>query len=576
MEAAEAKFTQIVGSSDPDEDVEWIFKLHKQLAKIYYSEGKLDRVLRQVGRLTGMLAKVNGNYAEESISKILHRYSLASFTFVTEMYDEILANLDESGPARGPSQRLWLRINMSRLRQLLADGPIEKCPQLLHDVNEKLAGMSELTQNLYALDVIAAEIEYCFKTAESVDSAEGAALGNTTGTALGTATGTTPGNTFGTTNTSIGGTSGTSVLSNLSRLYRKSMEFKLAITHPRVMGVIGECGATIHFFRGNYDAARVEFYECFKNYDEAGSTEKKKVLKYLLLCLLLSENQVNPFESQETQLYAYLDEYRLLIRLLTCCERLDLPGYLAVLTQMEAEKDPLVRDAIFRTAATAILHSLKRKLLLNFFKAYRTVSFDFLVKRLQLAGSEELERLLLQMTNSGAAANLRVDFDQQFVEIGPLQEKWCTSLDHSTAYKNLAANAAIGFSGPFAPPESASLPMDVDSPADRPEQVFLQTGQLSPFDALLLPQPDFSEKSVAEWLSCVTLLLDISAAPEESAEEPETSTADNDQLAEENTSKGILQLALPTDSHTHEPPEHVGSKTDALLAWSQKLAEQFR
>lgn len=44
-----------------------------------------------------------------------------------------------------------------------------------------------------------------------------------------------------------------------------------------------------------------DFFESFKNYDEAGSPQRIQVLKYLVLAYMLMGSEINPFDSQETK-----------------------------------------------------------------------------------------------------------------------------------------------------------------------------------------------------------------------------------------------------------------------------------
>ena len=124
---------------------------------------------------------------------------------------------------------------------------------------------------------------------------------------------------------------------------------KSAIPHPRIMGmvhfmvllflkadhslliqklgVIRECGGKMHMgesesnfiyvslsLRNSYtimfkicnyaeewEKAQTDFFEAFKNYDEAGSPQRITCLKYLVLANMLMESQINPFDSQETK-----------------------------------------------------------------------------------------------------------------------------------------------------------------------------------------------------------------------------------------------------------------------------------
>jgi hypothetical protein len=54
---------------------------------------------------------------------------------------------------------------------------------------------------------------------------------------------------------------------------------------------------------GEWERAQVDFFEAFRNYDEAGSPQRIQVLKYLVLANMLMGSKINPFDSQETQPY---------------------------------------------------------------------------------------------------------------------------------------------------------------------------------------------------------------------------------------------------------------------------------
>ena len=57
----------------------------------------------------------------------------------------------------------------------------------------------------------------------------------------------------------------------------------------------------IHSSVGQWNKASEDFFESFRNYDEAGSPQRIQVLKYLVLANMLTGSEVNPFDSQETK-----------------------------------------------------------------------------------------------------------------------------------------------------------------------------------------------------------------------------------------------------------------------------------
>ncbi|KAL2347684.1 hypothetical protein Fmac_001684 [Flemingia macrophylla] len=73
-----------------------------------------------------------------------------------------------------------------------------------------------------------------------------------------------------------------------------------ASPHPRVMGIVNECGGKIHMVEHQWSQATANFLEAFKNYDEVGNDQRCiRCLKYLGLANMLMESQVNPFDGQE-------------------------------------------------------------------------------------------------------------------------------------------------------------------------------------------------------------------------------------------------------------------------------------
>jgi COP9 signalosome complex subunit 2 len=75
-------------------------------------------------------------------------------------------------------------------------------------------------------------------------------------------------------------------------LYHKALEIKSAIPHPKIMGVIRECGGKMHMREKEWEKAHTDFFEAFKNYDEAGSPRRIQCLKYEYVGLVLMKSKV--------------------------------------------------------------------------------------------------------------------------------------------------------------------------------------------------------------------------------------------------------------------------------------------
>lgn len=424
MDAAIKLFEQLVSNLKRDEDVEWVFKSYKQLAKVTFFQQRYAETLRYIAHLIAMLPKLNGNYAEDSINKLLLRYmTCPNRAFVSEMYDVIVNKLLAFLVSGVSGHRLWLRINLNRFDNLLEDNDLGPARSLLKVIKDQLEKISELTRNSFLLDVIAAEIELSMRT--GADIAE------------------------------------------LSQFHRRSLQAASTITHPRVMGIIRECGATVYFYRGQFEKARLEFYESFKNYDEAGSSTKKKILKYLSLCSMLTDSEVNPFESQETQSYAQLPEYQNLISLISAYESRDLDEYYSVISNMTATNDTLIQDIIFQVAEKHVRHDLKLKVLTNYLRASKAVTYDYLIKRLGFKNDEDLESLLLVMANSGLVSDVTINYVERHIEVGVVELKslFPPNLDGESVEKNLRLLYNLEYSdiGKSRPESADDARMEIDS-----------------------------------------------------------------------------------------------------------------
>ncbi|KAJ9127261.1 hypothetical protein QFC24_001499 [Naganishia onofrii] len=84
-------------------------------------------------------------------------------------------------------------------------------------------------------------------------------------------------------------------------IYEATLRVRSAIPHPRIMGVIRECGGKMWMAERSWDKASTDFFESFKQYDESGSPQRIQVLKYLVLTYMLMGSDINPFDSQETK-----------------------------------------------------------------------------------------------------------------------------------------------------------------------------------------------------------------------------------------------------------------------------------
>src|SRR5438045_3111453 len=159
------------------------------------------------------------------------------------------------------NERLWLKTNIKlaklHLDQKDYDAVVQKVREL-HRACELPDGTDDPSKGTYSLEIYALEIQMYAETKNN---------------------------------------------KQLKRLYQRALKVKSAVPHPKIMGIIRECGGKMHMSEENWKDAQSDFFESFRNYDEAGSLQRIQVLKYLVLTTMLMKSDINPFESQETKPY---------------------------------------------------------------------------------------------------------------------------------------------------------------------------------------------------------------------------------------------------------------------------------
>lgn len=526
------------------EDINWIFKSHKQLVKITFNSGRYQEALSYLNDLIAVLPKVGDTYAEDSLTKIVNNYtSSGNIQFVNELYEIVLRFLKQAKVTTPTYDRLWLRIGINQLKQHLELRDFSECKTLLDQIHSKLTIVSEFTKKSYLLDVITCEIEYLFLIR--------------------------PLN-----------------LPKLNILYKQSVSVTTAVTHPRQIGVIQECGAKIQFYRGNYEKARLEFYESFNSYDEAGSSLKKKILKYLTLCSLLTENQFNPFESQETSTYSALPEYSQLLLLIKAYDESNLSKLISLVNLISKSDDTLSKDDIFQHASKQIIINLREKALKNYLRAYKAIKFDYLRLKLDLSQSE-LEQFLKKLVLTGRLTNIKLDYSQNAI-VSEIQTPLPLTLNSKDIFFNMKVSTAI----------SAQLShdgMDID-PKPRPSRpstdsrpCFGSTSSDPSIRFLYLDKPSSDMellKQVETWsgyvYSCIpsTVKNELSQKDQIAFEQrAELGNIKYDKLNEEldqNTKGGILSSTIEdNDIEDDLGNAEVINKVDILSNWLGELEGYF-
>lgn len=150
--------------------------------------------------MTYIKSAVTRNYSEKSINNILDYVSSAdNMAFMEQFYEITLESLAEN-----KNERLWVKTNL-KLAKLWLDrkeyGRLNKILKQLHAACQKDDGTDDQRKGTHLLEVLALEIQMYTETKNN---------------------------------------------KKLKELYQQCLSVKSAIPHPRIMGVIRECGGKMH------------------------------------------------------------------------------------------------------------------------------------------------------------------------------------------------------------------------------------------------------------------------------------------------------------------------------------------
>jgi len=120
----------------------------------------------------------------------------------------------------------------------------------------------------------------------------------------------------------------------LAETYKKALQVKAAIAHPRIMGIIRECGGKMYMRTRKWSEATSDFFEAFKYYDEAGDPRRVLCLKYLVLAKMLTGSAINPFDSPETAVYRDHPQIQVMTTLVQLYQQNDVKRFEQVLQGM--------------------------------------------------------------------------------------------------------------------------------------------------------------------------------------------------------------------------------------------------
>lgn len=348
--AALAGFEEVLQMES--EKGEWGFKALKQIVKLKFRLGDFPNMIKRYKEmLTYIRSAVTRNYSEKCINAILDFVSSSNqMSLLQEFYETTLAALQEAR-----NERLWFKTNL-KLGKLWFDlGDFPRLIRILKELHRSCQqedGSDDHKKGTQLLEVYALEIQMYTATKNT---------------------------------------------KRLKHLYEKALQVKSAIPHPRIMGVIRECGGKMHMGAGNFGGAHSDFFEAFKNYDEAGNARRIQCLKYLVLANMLSLSDIDPFDSPEAKPYMTNKEIQSMTALRGTYTRKDVKEFEKILKENAVT---IMDDMFIREHIEELLNLFRSQVLLKLIKPYTRIGIPYAAKELNIE-VRELEDLLVSLIIDG-------------------------------------------------------------------------------------------------------------------------------------------------------------------------------
>lgn len=219
------------------------------------------------------------------------------------------------------------------------------------------------------------------------------------------------------------------------------------------MGVIKECGGKMWMGERQWNRASEDFFESFRNYDEAGSPQRIQVLKYLVLANMLTGSEVNPFDSQETKPYKNDPQIKAMTDLVDAYQRREVHSAEKILRENHST---IMEDNFIRSYIGELLRSLRTQYLIDLIKPYTRVELSFLAKQLNVA-IEEVEELLIGLILEGKVegrmdqVGMRLELDRK----QSLEKKRYAALQKWTDSLEAVHALVVGKTGSVRGPEAS-------------------------------------------------------------------------------------------------------------------------
>ncbi|DAZ96988.1 TPA: hypothetical protein N0F65_011903 [Lagenidium giganteum] len=338
-------------ASEPS-NVKWSFQALENVVKLCVGRQQWDDMLTYYQQMLSFLAQVTRNESTESISSILDVVSAATgdnkatAKYTSKMYEITLEKLKA-----GNNDRLWFSMNVKLGKLFLEVGEFGQLRRLLDQLYEYCRAPDGAQDNSKAtalMEVYALDIQWCGATKNSA---------------------------------------------KLRTIYPRTLDVDAALCDPRVMGVIREEGGKMYMEEGQWMLAYNEFFESFRNYQEAGNSRATQCLKYVVLANMLASSDINPFDSREAKVYQDVEEIGAMLLLRGAYESNDIVSFEKILRN---SKYKLLSDPIMMKYLNPLVRNIRSQVMKKMVQPYRSIKLSHIASAMRMT-PDEVEEIATQL-----------------------------------------------------------------------------------------------------------------------------------------------------------------------------------
>lgn len=345
-----------------EEKSQWGFKALKRLCKINFQLKKHKDVKKRFQQLLKEYTQLLMEN-EKAINNLLE--FLAASPDIKELYDMTLAQLEKNG-----NKKASLRLELKLAKVLFENKDFDALERKLTSMHKECQlpdGSDDPSKGNQLMDIYALEISMF------------SARGNNR---------------------------------KLKELYERALKIK-GLCNPRIAGIIHECGGKMHMRERNWEMANTDFFEAFKNYDDAGARKQScQCLKYLVLANMLSGSDINPFHEQRAKSYQSNKEIEAMINLVEAYQRHDLRKFER---ELKTNKEAIMEDTFIADYIQDLMKKIRSEVLQDRIKPYTNITIGFIARELNIDAASVID-LLVELILDGQV-NGRIDQIQQILRL---------------------------------------------------------------------------------------------------------------------------------------------------------------